>query len=99
LYEKNIDVHFKEIFSKSEQFFISVNDEEKKIPRLVGYQENRINVDTKIPETYFRFSLAIPFHDDFINQLQKRCSKYKTILLFLYLLLNVGEIFNIRTRF
>jgi len=44
LYEKNIDVHFKEIFSKSEQLFISVNDEEKiKITTIVGHQKKKIN--------------------------------------------------------
>lgn len=85
---KNIDENFKEIFIKSEQLFISVNDEEKiKIPRLVGHSKNKINVDTKIPEDYFRISIAIPFYDDFISQLKERFSKHKTILSSLYLLI------------
>jgi len=48
-----------------------VNVEEKiKIPRI-GHQKCRTNVNTEIPETYFRFSIAIPLYDDFINQLKK----------------------------
>jgi len=38
---KNIGENFKEIFSKSEQLFISVNKEEKiKIPRLISHSKN-----------------------------------------------------------
>lgn len=85
---KNINVHFKEIFSKSEKLFISVNDEEKiKIPRIVSRQKNRANIDSEIPEDYFRLSIAIPFYDDFISQLEERFSKHKTILSSLYLLI------------
>uniref|UniRef100_A0A2S2R6G2 Uncharacterized protein n=1 Tax=Sipha flava TaxID=143950 RepID=A0A2S2R6G2_9HEMI len=84
----NINENFKEIFNKSEQLFISVNEEEKiKIPRLVSRSTNRINVDTKIPEDYFRIAIAIPFYDDFISQLKERFSKHKTILSSLYLLI------------
>ncbi|KAL5241561.1 hypothetical protein ACI65C_008971 [Semiaphis heraclei] len=80
--------NFKEIFNKSEQLFISVNDEEKiKIPRLVSRSKIRINVDTKIPEDYFRIVIAIPFYDDFISQLKERFSKHKKILSSLYLLI------------
>jgi len=40
----NINENFKEIFNKSEQLFISMNEEEKiKIPRLVSHSKNRIN--------------------------------------------------------
>jgi len=84
----NINENFKKIFNKSEQLFISVNEEEKiKIPRLVSRSTNRINVDTKIPEDYFRIAIAIPFYDDFISQLKERFSKHKTILSSLYLLI------------
>jgi hypothetical protein len=49
----NINENFKEIFNKSEQLFISVNEEEKiKIPRIVSRSTNKINVDTKIPELF-----------------------------------------------
>ncbi|XP_022177820.1 52 kDa repressor of the inhibitor of the protein kinase-like [Myzus persicae] len=83
-----INENFKEIFNKSEQLFISVNDEEKiKIPRLVSRSKIRINVDTKIPEDYFRIAIAIPFYDDFISQLKERFSKHKKILSSLYLLI------------
>jgi len=65
-----------------------VNEEEKiKIPRLVSRSTNRINVDTNIPEDYFRIAIAIPFYDDFISQLKERFSKHKTILSSLYLLI------------
>jgi hypothetical protein len=38
---RNIDENFKEILIKSEQLFISVNDEEKiKIPRLFSHLKN-----------------------------------------------------------
>ncbi|XP_026819121.1 52 kDa repressor of the inhibitor of the protein kinase-like [Rhopalosiphum maidis] len=84
----NINENFKEIFNKSEKLFISVNEEEKiKIPRLVSRSTNRINVDTNIPEDYFRIAIAIPFYDDFISQLKERFSKHKTILSSLYLLI------------
>ncbi|XP_025420070.1 zinc finger MYM-type protein 1-like [Sipha flava] len=64
----NINENFKEIFNKSEQLFISVNEEEKiKIPRLISRSTNRINVDIKIPEDYFRIAIPIPFYDDFIR--------------------------------
>ncbi|KAL4141924.1 hypothetical protein QTP88_004470 [Uroleucon formosanum] len=84
----NINENFKKIFNKSEKLFTSVNEEEKiKIPRLVSRSTNRINVDTKIPEDYFRIAIAIPFYDDFISQLKERFSKHKTILSSLYLLI------------
>lgn len=54
---------------------------------IVSHSKNRINVDTKIPEDYFRISIAIPFYDDFISQLKEGFSKHKTILLTLYLLI------------
>ncbi|XP_008182934.1 52 kDa repressor of the inhibitor of the protein kinase-like [Acyrthosiphon pisum] len=85
---KKIDENFKEIFNKSEQFFMSVNEGEKiKIPRLVSRSKNTINVDTKIPEDYFRVEIAIPFYDNFIRQLEERFYKHKTILSSLYLLI------------
>lgn len=86
---KNIDVNFKEIFSKSEQLFLSINDEEQikiKIFRIGGHEKYIINMNTKIFKTYFRFSTVIPFYGDFINQLNERFSKHKTILSSLYLL-------------
>ncbi|KAL4127184.1 hypothetical protein QTP88_011381 [Uroleucon formosanum] len=84
----NINENFKKIFNKSEKLFTSVNEEEKiKIPRLVSRSTNRINVDTKIPEDYFRIAIAIPFYDDFISQSKERFSKHKTILSSLYLLI------------
>ncbi|KAL4122845.1 hypothetical protein QTP88_015112 [Uroleucon formosanum] len=84
----NINENFKKIFNKSEKLFTSVNEEEKiKIPRLVSRSTNRINVNTKIPEDYFRIAIAIPFYDDFISQPKERFSKHKTILSSLYLLI------------
>ncbi|KAL4085323.1 hypothetical protein QTP88_027182 [Uroleucon formosanum] len=65
-----------------------LSEKEKiKIPRLVSRSTNRINVDTKIPEDYFRIAIAIPFYDDFISQPKERFSKHKTILSSLYLLI------------
>lgn len=86
--QKNINQHFKEIFSKAEQLFKCVNSEEQiKILRIACHQKNRINVEKNTPEDYFPFSITIPVYDDFINKLKKRFSKYKTILSSLYLII------------
>jgi len=101
----NINENVKELFNKSEKLFNveqQLSEEEKiKIPRLVSRSTNRINVDTKIPEDYFRIAIAIPFYDDFISQLKERFSKHKTILSSLLIIntKNVFEISNFRIRF
>jgi hypothetical protein len=98
---KDMRKNITNITTKSEQLFISVNNEEKiKITRLVGNSKNIINVNTKLLEDYFRFSIAIPLYDDFISQLKERFSKNKTILSFVFInTKNVYKIFNFRTRF
>lgn len=35
--------------------------------RKIVHKKNRINVNTDIPEDYFRFLIGIPFYDDYIS--------------------------------
>jgi len=86
---KKIDENFKQIFNESEKLFMSVNEEEKiKIPRLVSRSKNKkTDLDTELPEDYFRVAIAIPFYDDFISQLEERFYEHKTILSSLSLLI------------
>lgn len=50
----------------------SAGDEETiKISRIVNNQRNRNNMDIKIPEDYYHWSIPIPFYDDFISRLDE----------------------------
>ncbi|KAL4134954.1 hypothetical protein QTP88_006634 [Uroleucon formosanum] len=71
----NMDTTFSKIFKKAKDLIKSVDSEEDiKIPRIVARQKHRINVITNSPEEYYRITIAIPFFDDFIEQLQARNS-------------------------
>lgn len=48
-----------------------------KMPRTAGRQNLRCNVVTKSTEEYFRIAIAIPFIDDFLDQLRCRFSEHK----------------------
>lgn len=84
----NMDYTFSKIFIKAEALIKSVDDKSGiKIPRIVGYQKNRSNVVTSSPEEYYRITIAIPFFDDFIEQLQTRFNNHKSIISSLHKLL------------
>lgn len=84
----NINQTFKEIFEKAKNMLKLIDGEDQiKMPRLVGRQKNRNNVNVNSTKKYFRIALAIPFYDDFIQQLKDRFSKHKTVLSSLYLLI------------
>uniref|UniRef100_A0A2S2PK90 Repressor of the inhibitor of the protein kinase n=1 Tax=Schizaphis graminum TaxID=13262 RepID=A0A2S2PK90_SCHGA len=55
-------------------------DVDVKIPRKVGRQVHRSNIETDSPEVYFRVSIFIPFLDFFITQIQRRLLDHKQIL-------------------
>ncbi|XP_060869648.1 52 kDa repressor of the inhibitor of the protein kinase-like [Metopolophium dirhodum] len=75
----NINQTFKEIFEKATNMLKLIDGEDQiKMPRLIGRQKNRNNVNV---------NSAIPFYDDFIQQLKDRFSKHKTVLSSLYLLI------------
>ncbi|KAF0765422.1 52 kDa repressor of the inhibitor of the protein kinase-like, partial [Aphis craccivora] len=84
----NINQTFKEIFEKATNMLKLIDGEDQiKMPRLVGRQKNRNNVNVNSTEEYFRIAIVIPFYDDFIQQLKDRFSKHKTVLSSLYLLI------------
>ncbi|KAL4121711.1 hypothetical protein QTP88_014171 [Uroleucon formosanum] len=75
---------------RSDETFNTISDETKVACTKIDVsipEDVKINVDTKIPEDYFRIAIAIPFYDDFISQPKERFSKHKTILSSLYLLI------------
>jgi len=83
----NINQTFKEIFETAKKMLKLIDGEQIKMPRLVRHQKNRNNVNVNSTEEYFRIAIAIPFYDDFIQQLKDRFSKHKTVLSSLYLLI------------
>lgn len=81
----NMDITFSKIFKKANDLIKSIdNEEDIKIPRIVGHQKHRSNVITNSPEEYYRITIAIPFFDDFIEQLQTRFNNHKSIISSLY---------------
>lgn len=54
-------------------------DIDVKIPRKVGEQVHRNNIETDSPEVYFRISVFIPFLDFLIAQIQRRLLDHKQI--------------------
>jgi len=84
----NMDTTFSKIFEKAKDLLKSVDSEEDiKIPRIVARQKHRINVITNSPEEYYRITIAIPFFDDFIEQLQARFNNHKKQISSLFKLL------------
>jgi len=74
----NTDTKFSKVFEKANDLIKSVNSEENIIiSRIVARQKHRINVITNSPEEYYRRTIAIPFFDDFIEQLQPRFNNHK----------------------
>jgi len=74
----NMDTTFSKIFEKAKDLIKSVDSEEDiKIPRIVARQKHRTNVITNSPKEYYRITIAIPFFDDFIKQLQARFNNHK----------------------
>lgn len=49
------------------------------IPRFVQRQKNRDNYE-EYPQTYFRWSIFVPFLDHFLEQLQSRFIEYHELL-------------------
>jgi len=71
----NIDITFSKIFEKANVLIKSIDDKEEiKIPRIVGHKI------TNSPEEYYRITIAIPFIDNFIEQLQTRFIDHKNII-------------------
>ncbi|XP_060849735.1 52 kDa repressor of the inhibitor of the protein kinase-like [Rhopalosiphum padi] len=73
-----IDHTFNDIFEKPELLLKSIDGEEN--IRIVARQQNRVNIVTNCPKTYFRIAIAIPFFDDFIRQLKERFTNHKKII-------------------
>lgn len=78
----DIDNTFSLIFTNATEILESVG-ETVVTPRVANRQKNRVNVFHKTPEEYYRISVAIPFFDDFLTQLDMRFIKHKQILIFL----------------
>lgn len=76
---QNMDSCFSTIFRDS-SFILSDVNGEMKIPRLVGRQTQRCNVPAGSPETYFRVAIAVPFFDDFLEQLSARFTVHKNTI-------------------
>ncbi|XP_008185833.1 zinc finger MYM-type protein 1-like [Acyrthosiphon pisum] len=84
----NMNNTFSKIFKKTDALIKSIDSEEViKIPRIVGRQKNRSNIVMDSPEEYYRVTIAIPFFDDFIEQLQTRFNNHKNIISSLHKLL------------
>jgi len=96
----NMDTTFSKIFEKAKDLIKSVNSEEEiKIPRIVGRQKHRINVVTNSPEEYYRITIAVPFFDDFIEQLKARFNNHKKQISSLHKLLpKICNKFEIETN-
>ncbi|CAI6345265.1 unnamed protein product [Macrosiphum euphorbiae] len=71
---KNADQAFKEIMISVTELALKVGAEIT-MPRTCGRQTNRVNVNAKDPEEYYKISIFIPFLDNLINQLHYRFDK------------------------
>lgn len=76
---QNANSEFHQLFlsakMKGEKFDFPLN-----IPRIANKQMLRYNVDAASSEDYYRVSVYIPFLDAFLNNLEQRFSKHKSIL-------------------
>ncbi|XP_050537332.1 52 kDa repressor of the inhibitor of the protein kinase-like [Daktulosphaira vitifoliae] len=61
------------------------------IPRIIGRQTNRVNIETNSPESYFRVAFFIPYIDTFIDQLNLRFVNQKMLLLDFKSLISTDE--------
>jgi len=71
---KNADQAFKEIMISVTELALKVGAEIT-MPRTCGRQTNRVNVNAKDPEEYYKISIFTPFLDNLINQLHYRFDK------------------------
>ncbi|KAF2885949.1 hypothetical protein ILUMI_20224 [Ignelater luminosus] len=76
----NIEAEFKTVFACAENL-LSLVGEEMKISRVAKKQTNRCNIIVSSPEEYFRISIAIPFFDDLLVQINDRFLNHKTIIM------------------
>lgn len=72
----NMDTCFARIFNEASSLLKTINGEIK-IPRLVSIQTKRCNVNVDSPEEYFRIAIAIPFFDDFLDQIKTRFTDHR----------------------
>ncbi|CAI6376442.1 unnamed protein product [Macrosiphum euphorbiae] len=66
---KNVDSHFKNIFSEVLKIGSKI-DVDIKIPRVCGKQNQRANVNVTNPENYYKITIFIPFLDQIICELR-----------------------------
>ncbi|CAH1108385.1 unnamed protein product [Psylliodes chrysocephalus] len=50
------------------------------MPRIVGIQLQRTNVEESTLEEYYRRSIFVPYIDDFICSLDERFTEHKTVI-------------------
>ncbi|XP_060881672.1 zinc finger MYM-type protein 1-like [Metopolophium dirhodum] len=65
------DGHFKQIF-KDVSDIANLANVEICMPRICGRQTQRININSKDPETYFKVSVFLPFLDFILQELDAR---------------------------
>lgn len=65
------DEHFKQIF-KDVSDIANLANVEICMPRICGRQTQRININSKDPETYFKVSVFLPFLDFILQELDAR---------------------------
>jgi hypothetical protein len=83
---QNMDSCFSKKFRDS-LFILNAINGEMRVPRLVSKQTKRCNVQVDSPENYFRIAIAVPFFDDFLDQLRSKFSAHKNIISSLQILL------------
>lgn len=72
----DIDKFFHKIFKDAEKMLEAAN-EFISMPRINKRQINRVNVTSTSPEEYYKIAIAIPFIDDFLNQIDERFFQHK----------------------
>ncbi|GBM06974.1 hypothetical protein AVEN_239675-1 [Araneus ventricosus] len=58
------------------------------MPRVSLRQKRRINCSSSDPEEYFRISIAVPFLDDFLSQMELRFNYHKSTVSALHKLIS-----------
>jgi hypothetical protein len=76
----NVGIEFHAIFEDS-KCVASTFNVDISMPRIIGRQNNRVNIVTEYPETYFQISVFIPYLDTFIKQLKSRFIDHKNTIL------------------
>lgn len=74
------------VFNDASQLLNQIG-EEIKMPRIVGRQANRSNGVASTPEKYYRLTIAVPYIDDFLSQLNERFLAHTKFLCGLYMLM------------